>query len=237
MGEEEFILLPTSEFRGVDTINLDDVEKILLAKVDWPELSENIRLIQGKFFSILSEIFISLLSIETFLLKQKVGRELGATIYDRLMKQIQFIPQIENKPILLGRVLFTRSTLIEALEGLQCLALCDIVTAVHQSEFKSSLDRRLLNTFEKAKLVKEFLKNQNIPHEFYEQVSFQKLLEGSKVVDSLPIIEKLEEDFEICLDEIKRSENQEEQVEEDQTDPSQKGYNTDGGGGAGSTTN
>ena len=50
MGEEEFILLPTSEFRGVDTINLDDVEKILLAKVDWPELSENIRLIQGTFF-------------------------------------------------------------------------------------------------------------------------------------------------------------------------------------------
>ena len=200
MGDGGFILLPSSEFRETDTIDLDDIEKRLLAQVIWPELSASYQINSAEVFSIASELLISFAGIEAILLRQDRDMEKGSLIFRRLMKTIQFLPQIENIPILLGRAMLARSQLIEALEGLQAICKCELESPVYQNEFKSSLSRRFLETFEKAKLVENFLKSQNLTPDYYEQISFRKMLFSSEPFDVIPIIEKLEEEYDMTID-------------------------------------
>lgn len=236
MGDGGFILLPSSEFREVDTIDLDEIEKRLLSQVIWPELSASYQINSAEVFSIASELLISFAGIEAILLKQDRDMEKGSLIFRRLMKPIQFLPQIENIPILLGRAMLARSQLIEALEGLQAICKCELESPVYQNEFKLSLSRRFLETFEKAKLVENFLKIQNLTPEFYEQISFRKMLLSSEPFDVIPIIEKLEEEYDMTIDIISHGEGQDEQTDEKIVLPSEKGYNFSTvleGGGAG----
>ena len=69
MEEGGPIILPTSDFNLSDTIDLDHEEKILLGKVEWPELSDEFHFDSPEIISLLSEVVVELTKVKNLKLK------------------------------------------------------------------------------------------------------------------------------------------------------------------------
>ena len=224
MGERGVILMPKSEFRGEDTVDLDEKEKKLLSEVVWPELSEGYQINSAEVFSVISELCISLAKVEGFLLKQEKNMTDGKLIEERLRKPVDSLPQRLDFPILVGRAMFARTKLIRALLSLSSISLLENhVNRKAVCEFEPvTVVKRFEQTFCKASLIREFL-GEEITDDPRKAYDFKNSLEGSSPSDVLKLIEELHIIFDESLVRL-REDVLDELVIEGTDDPAQPGY-------------
>ena len=159
MGSEGLIYLPSSDFTD-GMIDLDENEKNLLEKVNWPvSLSNEYHVNSAEISHYASELMLSLLKVEVLLFKFEKGFEVGSKIYDRLIKPLPSMPQKENIPIKLARAMFARRLFIEALGLLERVSLLekDFLIIHSSKEYQAPLRQDFLITMSKAVDVSDFL--------------------------------------------------------------------------------